>query len=78
MHAGLVQRLEEELVELAIEQRPIEERVAEHEPAAAEPWLSGELTQRGAEAGNSPSGDERLELPADAGRLLGVDQPKGA
>ena len=37
-----MQRLEEELVEFAIEQRPIKERVAEHEPVAAEPGLSGE------------------------------------
>ena len=36
--------------------------------------MAGEPSERGAEAGDPAAGEERLELPADPGRLLGVDE----
>jgi hypothetical protein len=38
MHRRAVQRLQEELVELAVEQRSVDERITEDEPAAVQAW----------------------------------------
>ena len=73
-----VQRPQEEIVELAVEQRPVDERIAEHEAVATQARLAGEEPERRAEARHLAPGEERLELPTDAGGLLGVDERQGA
>lgn len=70
----VVQRLEEELVELAVQQRRIGEGVTQHEPIAAEPGPAGHPAESRAEPGQTPRRQEQLEPPAQAMGLLGVDQ----
>ena len=69
-----MQRLEEELVELAVEQRRVGECVAQDEAVAAQPWLARQPTESGTESRNPPASDEELELPGEPGGLLGVDE----
>jgi hypothetical protein len=70
----LVERPQEELVELAVEQRPVGERVAEHEPVAAQLPLTGDPSERAADERQVPDRDERTEPEPDVAGRFGVDQ----
>ncbi len=72
-----MQRPEEQLVELAVEQRSIGEGAAEDEPVPPDSGLHGEPPEQSAEAGDVASEEEGSEPPAQALRLLGVDQAHG-
>ena len=49
----VVERSEEELVELALEQRPVHEGVAEHEPSPPDPVRAGDPTEPCTQAGQT-------------------------
>ena len=70
----LVQRPQEELVELAVEQRRVRERGSEHQRVAADPRPTGHPAEPCAESRRVSSGEEQPEPPAQALRLLGVDE----
>ena len=72
-----VEWLEEELGELAIDQRGVHKDVAEHEPTSSNPWLPGNPAQSSAYSRQVPNGDERPEAPADAMGLFGIDEDHG-
>jgi hypothetical protein len=61
-----VQWLKEELIELAIEQRPISERFAKDEAASAQSRPSAQPTQRARKPWKSTNGNEGLELSVHA------------
>ena len=73
----VVERPEEELVELAVEQGRIGEGVAEDERVAAESRSTGGPAQSGAEAGEGAGSVDVSLVPARPRRLLGVDQSLG-
>jgi len=60
----LVKRPEEELVEFAVEQRRIGERIPQDEAVAPNSRLGRDPAESGAESGKAASGEERSEAPA--------------
>ena len=71
-----VQRLEEELIELSVEQGGVGERATEHESIAPKVPTLDDPGEAGAGTRYVPRRKEELESPTQPSRLFGIDQPQ--
>ncbi len=75
--ARRVKWAEEELVELTVEERAVDEAAPEHEFAPSQPRLAGDPTQRSSHTGRVPDCEKRTEPPVEAMGLFRVDECHG-